>query len=43
MQKEAPIVAIKYTAVIISFYVIGLIILWLHFVKQKYGQVFKFW
>ena len=39
MQKEAPTVAIKYTAVILSFYVIGLVILWLHFVKQKYGQV----
>ena len=39
MQSEAPNVAVKYTAVIISCYVIGLVILWLHFVKQKYGQV----
>ena len=39
MQAEAPNVAIKYTAVILSCYVIGLVILWLHFVKQKYGQV----
>ncbi len=39
MQTEAPNVAIKYIAVILTFYVIGLCFLWLHFVKQKYGQV----
>lgn len=39
MQTEAPNVAIKYTIVILSLYLIGLFSLWLHFVKQKYGQV----
>jgi len=39
MQAQAPNTAIKYTAVILSCYVIGLVILWLHFVKQKYGQL----
>ena len=39
MQFEAPSVAVKYTTVIISVYMIGLAALWLHFVRQKYGQV----
>lgn len=42
MQSEAPNVAIKYTVVILALYVIGLGLLWLHFVKQKYGQVREF-
>ena len=41
MQSEAPSTAIKYTAVILTWYVLGMAILWLHFVKQKYGQVSK--
>ena len=39
MQAEAPALAVKYTVVILSCYLIGLVILWLHYVKQKYGEV----
>ena len=39
MHREAPRTAITYTCVIAAMYVTGLILLWLHFVKQKYGQV----
>ena len=39
MQGEAPALAVKYTLVILSCYLIGLVILWIHYVKQKYGEV----
>ena len=39
MQAEAPALAVKYTVVILSCYLIGLVILWAHYVKQKYGEV----
>ena len=39
MHSDAPNEAVKYTSIILVCYVIGMILLLLHFVKQKYGQV----
>ena len=39
MHSEAPGAAVKYTSIILVCYVIGMVLLLIHFVKQKYGRV----
>ena len=39
MHEESSYTASVYISIILAFYTIGMIILLLHFVKQKYGQV----
>ena len=39
MISEAPSEAVKYTSIILVCYVIGMVLLLLHFMKQKHGQV----
>ena len=41
MHSEAPGAAVKYTSIILVCYVIGMVLLLIHFVKQKYGRVRK--
>ena len=41
MHSEAPGAAVKYTSIILVCYVIGMVLLLVHFVKQKYGRVRK--
>ena len=39
MHEESSYTASIYISIILAFYTIGMIILLVHFVKQKYGQV----